>query len=75
VSTSTTETSSYAELIHVLDILPVLVREKRRRLRLSLRDAADLAGVSFSTISRFEEGADCTTATTRTLLAWVGEQS
>lgn len=48
--------SSYAELIDVIEHLPVLVRETRRRKGLSLRAAGELIGVGFNTIKRFEDG-------------------
>lgn len=62
----------YDELLDVLDHLPILVREKRRRDGLSVRAAARGLGVSFSTLSRVEHGEDCSLATARALLGWVG---
>lgn len=69
----TTESlSSYAELLDLLDHLPVLVREKRRREGLSIRRAAEQNDVSFSTLDRVEKGAECSLAVAKSLLAWVG---
>lgn len=48
--------TGYDELIHIIGILPDLVREKRRRDNLSLRAAARQIGMSASTVLRFEEG-------------------
>lgn len=48
--------TGYTELVEVLEALPTLVREKRRREGLSLRDAAEQAGISAATILRFERG-------------------
>lgn len=67
--------STYDELIGVLEALPVLVREKRRRDRLSLRRAAELTGVGFNTISRFEQGEACSLGNAVQLLRWVGERT
>lgn len=50
--------TTYEELARVVESLPMLVREKRRRDGLSLRDAADQVGCSFSTITRFEKAED-----------------
>lgn len=46
----------YGELAAVLDALPILVRETRRRRGHSLRQAADTTGVPFNTIRRLESG-------------------
>ena len=64
--------SSYAELIGIIEALPVLVREKRRRLSLGLRAAADQSGVGMSTISRFENGENLSQDGLVALLRWVG---
>jgi transcriptional regulator with XRE-family HTH domain len=50
-----------------------LVREKRLRDTQSVRQAAKDAGVSFSTISRVEGGAQPDLATFLRLCAWLGE--
>lgn len=50
--------TSYEELAAVVESLPMLVREKRRRCGLSLREAAVEIGCSFSTITRFEKAED-----------------
>ncbi len=44
----------YTELLAVLECLPLLVREARRRKGHSIRASARVCGMSFSTISRFE---------------------
>jgi hypothetical protein len=63
---------SYAELIYILDNLPLLVREKRRRDGLSIRAAAKLIGIPFGNVDRFERGLDVNVATTlMPLLKWV----
>jgi transcriptional regulator with XRE-family HTH domain len=48
--------SAYDEVIQLIESLPVMVRETRRRRQMSLREAAVSAGCSFSTISRIEQG-------------------
>lgn len=64
--------TSYAELIELLDYLPVLVRETRRRKGLSVRAAAQQAGISFATLARAEQGEDLRRSTFVALLRWVG---
>ncbi len=50
------------------------VRAERKRRRLSIREAAPLIGVSFSTLARLErDGGDTTALTERRLRAWLGE--
>jgi transcriptional regulator with XRE-family HTH domain len=46
--------TTYGELAEVIDNLPLLVRERRRQMRLSLRAAAVEVGVSAATLSRLE---------------------
>jgi DNA-binding transcriptional regulator YiaG len=48
--------SSYPEIIDVLESLPVMLRETRRRKGLSLRQAAEELDVSFSSVTRWERG-------------------
>lgn len=47
---------SCGEVADGLEALPVTLRETRRVRGLSLRQAAELAGVSITTISRIEAG-------------------
>lgn len=62
---------SYSEILAVLDALPLIVREARRRRGLSFRGVADEAGVSFSTVMRVEEGViDCRLDSAKALLRW-----
>lgn len=64
--------TSYAELADVLDRLPLLVRETRRRRGLSLRGAAKDAGVQMANIARCEQGQGLHMATVLPLLRWIG---
>ena len=52
---STGALTTYAELAEIVDNLPMLIREKRRRCGLSLRQAAAEIGCSFTTVTRFEQ--------------------
>lgn len=64
--------TGYTELVEVLEALPTLVREKRRRESLSLREAAEQAGTSAATILRFERGDSVDfRGTALPLLKWV----
>lgn len=64
--------TSYEELISVLEALPLLVRETRRRRGLSLRAAADAAGTLAANIHRCEQGHGMHLASVVPLLRWVG---
>lgn len=64
--------TGYDELISVLDSLPLLVRETRRRRGLSLRAAAPLVGVESTTIHRCEQGDNLRLNNAVALLRWVG---
>jgi transcriptional regulator with XRE-family HTH domain len=61
----------YTELAEVLSLLPVLVREARRARGLSQRAAAEQVGISFSTISRLENGEDLVMSNVFRLLCWL----
>lgn len=64
--------TGYDELLWIIEILPDLVHEKRRRDGLSLRDVAELTDLSASTVDRFERrvaGAKINTLVI--LLRWV----
>jgi predicted transcriptional regulator len=68
------ELVSYPEMARVVELLPTLVREKRRRDGLSLRAAGDALGVAGSTVKRFEDGTGGVSGeTVPVLLRWVGE--
>lgn len=64
--------TSYSELADVIVALPVLVRERRRALGLSLREAARQNGVAFNTLARIERGEDFNSRCLPTLLLWLG---
>ena len=63
---------SYAELADLVENLPLIVLENRRRRQISLREAARELGVSFSTISRVERGEDFNSRILPDLLRWLG---
>ena len=63
--------TTYTELAIVLDNLPLLLREERRKRRLSLRQAGEQIGVSFSVVRRFEEGSDCVLSNAVRILQWI----
>ena len=67
--------ASYGELAELLEALPVAVRERRRSLGLSQREAADVLGLSPSTLSRLEAGEDFNSRALPVLLAWLGGES
>lgn len=54
--TDTCELSSYAELAALITALPIIVRERRRTERVSIRTAATEIGVSAATLCRLEAG-------------------
>jgi hypothetical protein len=51
-----TTVTTYAELLEVLDNLPVIMRERRRRLSLTGQAAADAAGISLRSWRIMEDG-------------------
>jgi transcriptional regulator with XRE-family HTH domain len=63
--------STYAELADVLANLPLIVRERRRQRRLSVRAAGAEIGISFSTISRLENGDDMNESSLAAVLRWL----
>lgn len=67
------ELSTYTEVIEVLVNLRFLVRERRRRERISLRALGRMIGLSASTIVRFEQGNDISTEGLLVLICWVGD--
>lgn len=70
---STGALTTYSELADVLQLLPVLVREKRRLRGLSLRQAAKEIGVSFNTVTRFERGEDAVMSTVVAVFRWLDQ--
>lgn len=68
------ELSSYSELVEVILNLRFLVREKRRRERLSMREVGRQTGLSPSTFTRFEtHGHDLSTDGLVALVKWLGD--
>lgn len=67
------ELASYGEMAQTIVDLPSLVREKRRRRRLSLRAAGDEVGVAASTLSRLEAGEDVAQGVLLALLRWLDD--
>ncbi len=61
---------SYGELAAVLGNLPLILRETRRQRGLSLRAAARELGMSFSTVTRFENGEDIVLSNAMGILRW-----
>ena len=64
--------SGYDDVMRVLECLPILVRETRRRKGQSLREAAKASGTSFSTLSRVEtRTGDPALSSVYAILRWV----
>lgn len=63
--------TSYSELAEVLDALPMLCREKRRREAISMREAARQMGTSLSVVHRFENGEGIHLSNARSVLQWL----
>ena len=68
------ELTSYRELATLLDNLPMLLREARRGRQLSGRAAGAEIGISVSTISRVENGAECSLPNAVAVLRWLDRQ-
>ena len=68
--------STYAEMMEVLDALPLLIREKRRRDGISMREAARQMGINPAVIHRIENGEGIHLSNARSVLHWLnGEQA
>lgn len=66
--------TTYTELAEVIASIPVLIRDKRRRDGLSLREAGRQLDVSFSSVKRWEAGeAIGSTDELMALLRWLGD--
>lgn len=63
--------TTYGELAEVIEALPLLARERRRQKRQSVRAAAAEIGMSFSTLSRLENGADLNSDSLAAVLRWL----
>jgi predicted transcriptional regulator len=62
---------SYGDVADALTDLPAAVRITRRVRRLSLREVARQADVTFSVVHRIEAGKGCHTGTAIRLLRWL----
>jgi DNA-binding XRE family transcriptional regulator len=64
---------SYDEIVEILSSLRLLIREKRRRLRLTQDAAAEAIGMDGSTLCRFERGETAPgLPTSIRMIAWLG---
>jgi transcriptional regulator with XRE-family HTH domain len=62
---------TYAEVAEVLDVLPIAVAERRRELRMSVRETATEMGVARNTLTRFEDGEDVSIRFLPPILSWL----
>lgn len=67
--------AGYADAASHLRHLGANIRLRRTRLGLSLREVADAAGVSFSTVYRVERGETFTSSAGIALLTWIDQAS
>lgn len=65
-----TAPTPYDDILAVLDNLPVLVRETRRRKGASMREVGRQTGMAASTVMRVEKGIDCSLENAKVLLRW-----
>lgn len=65
--------STYRELAQIITDLPLIVRSARRARGLSLRAAAKEAGMSFSSLTRLENGAGSTVSVLIAVLQWLDQ--
>lgn len=61
----------YGTVADVIEALPQLVAEKRRRGEWTLRGVAEQTGVSFVTVDRAEKGKDLRLSSAVALLRWL----
>lgn len=62
---------TYTQLADLLEQLPLLLREARRRRGLATRDAAEEMQIAHSTVSRIETGDGCALPTAIAVLRWL----
>jgi transcriptional regulator with XRE-family HTH domain len=63
--------SRYDELVQLLDHMPVIIRETRRRKGLTLHEAAAQSGVPASVLSRVDRGLnDLSLRSLKAVLVW-----
>lgn len=67
--------TTYTELAEVLEAVPLLCREKRRREGLSLRTAGEQMGMSFGTVGRIESGGGAHLHNIVIILRWLDQRS
>lgn len=67
--------TTYTELAEVLEAVPLLCREKRRREGLSLRTAGEQMGMSFGTVGRIENRQGAHLANVVTILRWLDQKT
>jgi len=65
--------STYAELAAVLESLPDALRMTRRARGVSLRGCAREIGISFSTVTRFEDGEDVVLSHAIAIMRWIDQ--
>jgi len=75
VSASNKKHTTFAEMVDVLDSMPVILLNARRARGLSMRDVAQRLGLSLSTVSRVEAGAEFSSTSLKAILLWLEEPS
>ena len=70
---STEPPPTYSDLIRLVEAIPLLTLETRRRRGLSLRPAADEIGISGSTLLRIESGKAYNARVLPALIAWIAK--
>lgn len=74
VHAKTSTPSPYAELVGVIESVPLLLREARRARGLSLRAAAAQIGIAPATVCRIEAGTDCALSNAVAVLRWLDQR-
>lgn len=70
----TGDLTSYADLAQQLVRLPDLLRDARRARQLSLRAAGEQTGVTAPTLSRVENGGECSLTNAILILRWLDQR-
>jgi transcriptional regulator with XRE-family HTH domain len=68
---NTRKPTTFAEMVGVVESMPVILLNFRRARGLSQRDAAEQLGLSFSTVSRIESGAEFSSVSLKAVLIWL----
>ena len=75
MSINSRKPTAFGEMVDVIDSMPTILLNARRARGLSLREVAEKTGLSFSTVSRMESGAEFSSISLKAVLLWLEASS